>query len=162
MRSLDRLQLRLRSLFRRSRVEAELHAELRFHLEQQIEELVGAGMGPVDARHAALRTLGNLGRIEEECRDMRRTRWIETFLQDLHYALRSLRLSPAFTIVATLSLALGIGANTAIFSLMDALLLRSLPVRAPERLVALGNPAGTGSVSQGSVSLEAGWTSMWL
>jgi predicted permease len=151
VRSLDRLRLRLRSLFRRDRVEAELHAELRYHLELQVEEFVATGMGPVEARHAAHRIIGNLGKIEEECRDMRRVRWIETFLQDLHYALRSLRLSPAFTLVATLSLALGIGANTAIFSLMDALLLRSLPVQAPEQLVVLGDPARIGSLSQGSV-----------
>src|SRR5215212_1642353 len=151
MRSLDLLRLRLRSLFRRGRVEAELHAELSFHLEQQIEEYVAAGMEPAEARHAALRALGPLSRIEEECRDMRRTRWIETFLQDLGYGARSLRLSPAFTFVAALSLALGIGANTAIFSLIDALLLRSLPVRAPEELVALGDPARTGGHAQGSV-----------
>jgi len=85
---------------------------------------------------------------------MRRTRWIETFLQDLRYALRSLRLSPAFTVVAALSLALGIGANTAIFSLLDALLLRSLPVEAPERLVALGDPSRTGGKSEGSLRAD--------
>src|SRR6186997_1673961 len=144
MRALDQLRLRLRSLFLRGRVEAELHAELSFHLEQQVEEYVAAGMGPVEARHAALRALGPLSRIEEECRDMRRTRWLETFLQDLRYALRSLRLAPAFTLVAALSLALGIGANTAIFSLLDALLLRQLPVQAPERLAAVGDPSRTG------------------
>ncbi|HKH44121.1 MAG TPA: ABC transporter permease, partial [Thermoanaerobaculia bacterium] len=120
-------------------------------LEQQIEEYVAAGMGLAEARHAARRSLGPLSRIEEECRDMRRTRWLETFLQDLGYGIRSLRLSPAFTLVAALSLALGIGANTAIFSLMDALLLRSLPVRAPEELVALGDPSRTGAHSEGSV-----------
>jgi predicted permease len=151
MRSLDLLRLRLRSLFLRQRVEAELHAELAFHLEQQTAEYVAAGMAPGEARHAAMRSLGPLSRIEEECRDMRRTRWIETFLQDLRYALRSLRLSPAFTVVATLSLALGIGANTAIFSLMDVLLLRALPVQAPERLVALGDPSRTGGKSEGSL-----------
>src|SRR6185295_15785394 len=154
MRSLDWLRLRLRSLFLRQRVEAELHAELAFHLEQQTSEYVTTGMAPAEARHAAARALGNLGRIEEECRDMRRTRWIETFLQDLRYALRSLRLSPAFTIVATLSLALGIGANTAIFSFIDALLLRSLPVRAPEQLVALGDPSRTGGKSEGSIRTD--------
>ncbi|HEV8579082.1 MAG TPA: ABC transporter permease [Thermoanaerobaculia bacterium] len=154
MRALDRLRLRLRSLLRREAVEAEMHAELRFHLEMQAEELIAAGMGPVEARHAAMRALGPLSRIEEECRDMRRTRWIETFLQDVRYALRALRLSPAFTIVATLSLALGIGANTAIFSLMDALLLRSLPVQTPGRLVALGDPSRVGGKSEGSIRTD--------
>jgi predicted permease len=151
MRSLDLLRLRLRSLFLRGQVEKELHAELAFHLEQQTAEFVAAGMTPVEARHAAHRVLGNVGKIEEDCRDMRRTRWIETFLQDLRYALRSLRLSPAFTIVATLSLALGIGANTAIFSLMDALLLRSLPVKAPERLAVVGDPIRVNSLSEGTI-----------
>ncbi len=154
MRSLDLLRLRLRSLFRRSRVEAELLAELSFHLEQQTAEYVAAGMAPAEARHAAHRRIGNLGKIEEECRDMRRTRWIETFLQDLRYALRSLRLAPAFTIVATLSLALGIGANTAIFTLLDALLLRELPVHAPEQLVALGDPSRIGGKSEGSLRTD--------
>jgi predicted permease len=154
MRALDLLRLRLRSLFRRRRVEAELLAELSFHLEQQTAEYVAAGMAPAEARHAAHRIIGNLGKIEEECRDMRRTRWIETFVQDLRYALRSLRLSPAFTVVAALSLALGIGANTAIFSLLDALLLRQLPVRAPEQLVAVGDPSRTGGKSEGSLRAD--------
>ncbi|HEY7216273.1 MAG TPA: ABC transporter permease [Thermoanaerobaculia bacterium] len=154
MRSLGLLRLRLRSLFRRQRVEAELLAELSFHLEQQTAEYVAAGMAPAEARHAAHRRIGNLGRIEEECRDMRRTRWIETFLQDLRYALRSLRLAPAFTLVAALSLALGIGANTAIFSLLDALLLRQLPVQAPERLAAVGDPSRTGGKSEGSIRAD--------
>ncbi len=154
MRLLDLLRLRLRSLFRRRRVEAELLAELSFHLEQQTAEYVAAGMAPAEARHAAHRIIGNLGKIEEECRDMRRTRWLETFLQDLRYALRSLRLAPAFTLVAALSLALGIGANTAIFSLLDALLLRQLPVRSPERLVAVGDPSRTGGKSEGSLRTD--------
>jgi predicted permease len=154
MRSLGLLRLRLRSLFLHRRVEAELHAELAFHLEQQTAEYVAAGMSPDAARHAAMRSLGPLSRIEEECRDMRRTRWLETFFQDLRYALRSLRRSPAFTFVAALSLALGIGANTAIFSLLDALLLRALPVRAPERLVAVGDPSRTGGTSEGSLRAD--------
>jgi putative ABC transport system permease protein len=85
---------------------------------------------------------------------MRRTRWIESFLQDLRYAWRTLRQHPGFTLVATLSLALGIGANTAVFSLLDALLLRDLPVASPDELVALGDPSRTGSFSSGSVRAD--------
>jgi predicted permease len=151
VRPLDKLRLRLRSLFARDRVDAELRAELDFHLAEQTAELVASGMDPRRAREAALRALGDLTRFEEECRDMRQTRWLETFLQDLRYGLRSLRLSPLFTVMATLSLALGIGANTAIFSFTDALLLRQLPVHDPGRLVAVGDPARTHSLSSGSV-----------
>ncbi|HYU31613.1 MAG TPA: ABC transporter permease [Thermoanaerobaculia bacterium] len=151
MRSADIVRLRLRSLFRRSAVEAELAAELRFHLDQQIDENIAAGMSPVEARQAALRAFGGVAQIQEKCREARGLRWIEELSQDLGYAVRTFRRSPAFTLVAVLSLALGIGANTAIFSLINALLLRELPVRDPSRLVAVGNPTRVGSLSTGSV-----------
>ncbi|HKH47986.1 MAG TPA: ABC transporter permease, partial [Thermoanaerobaculia bacterium] len=151
MRSADVLRLRLRSLFRRAQVEAELAAELRFHLDQQIEENIAAGMSPDEARHAALRTFGGVEQIQERCREMRGNRWIEQLLQDLSYALRTFRRSPTFTLVAVLSLALGIGANTAIFSLINALLLRELPVQEPSGLVAVGDPTRVSSLSTGNV-----------
>ncbi len=134
MRWLDQLQLRLRTIFRRARVEDELHREFQFHLDQQIAENLASGMSPTSAREAALRKLGPVAHIQEQCRDQRGLHLLETTLQDVRYAFRSLGKSPVFTTVAVLTLALGIGANIAIFSLIDSLLLSSLPIRHPERL----------------------------
>ena len=148
MRSLDKLRLRVKSLFRRTRVEHELDDELRFHLEKQIERCVAQGMTPKEARYAARREIGGMEQIKEECRDMRRVSYIENFLQDLRYGLRQLRRNPGFTAVAVITLALGIGANTAIFTLVNALLLKSLPVERPNELVLLGHGLDRGVVGE--------------
>jgi putative ABC transport system permease protein len=137
MRWIYKLPLRLRSLFRKTGVERELDDELRFHLEKLIEEKAGKGMTSEEARYAALRELGGVEQIKEECRDMRRVNYIENFFQDVRYGLRMLAKSPGFTAIAIVTLALGIGVNTAIFSVLNGWLFRPLPVRAPQQIMVL-------------------------
>jgi putative ABC transport system permease protein len=131
--------LRLRSLFRRRQVEQELDAEIRYHLERQIEEHIAKGMTPEEARYAALRALGGIERRKEECRDMRRVNYIDDLLRDLRYAGRNLRRNPGFAALSILIMALGIGANTAVFSVVNAVLLRPLSYRDPDRIVTLSS-----------------------
>lgn len=130
-----RAWLRLQTLFSRRRVAEQLDDELQFHLEQQIAENVAAGMSGEEARYAAIRSFGNTTTLKEETRDTWGWITLEQIAQDLRYGLRSLRKSPLFTVVAVLTLAFGIGANTAIFSLTDQVLLQLLPVKHPEQLV---------------------------
>jgi predicted permease len=126
---------RFRSLFRRSHAEAEMQSEVEIHLAQLTKEHIAAGLNEVEARRAARIAFGSVEGIKEECRDMRRVRWIQDVGQDLTYAARLFTKSPAFTLTAVLSLALAIGSNTATFAVIDSLLLRKLPVRDPEQLV---------------------------
>jgi len=137
MRQLAR---RLWTLLRRRRFEADLAEEMAFHREMTRRDLEASGVPPADARRAASRALGSVALAADRARDVWRPRWLQGIGHDLRLAVRTLRLAPVVSAAAMLSLALGIGANAAIFSLLDSLLLRALPVPRPERLVAVSTP----------------------
>jgi putative ABC transport system permease protein len=137
MRLLISARAWIRALWRRPRADHELEEELRFHVDQRIHDYVDRGLTAGEARQRALREFGGVEQAKESCRDVRRIPVIETLLHDVRYALRTFRRSPAYAAVAVMTLALGIGANSAIFSLVDGILLRPLPYAQPERLVSV-------------------------
>jgi predicted permease len=146
-RWIRRLTLRFRSLFLRRRVERELADEFQFYLDERVAAELARGVSPDEARRVALRAMGGIEQRKEECRDARGTQAVERLVQDVRYGVHSLARNPGFAAAALMSLAFGIGANTAIFSIIDTLLFDSLPVERPRELV-LVNPAG----------LRNGWT----
>ena len=129
----------------------DIEKELRFHIESQVEDNLRAGMGPAEARRQAILMFGGPTQIREECRELHSWHWLETLWSDLRYAVRTLRASPAFTFTAMLSIALGIGANAAIFTLLHAALWKPLPVSKPSELFHLVRSDG----------VEANWTYSW-
>src|SRR5256885_1701019 len=133
------IPLRVRSLFRWAQADQELDDELRDHLERKTEEYVEQGMTQEEAHRRVRLELGGIEQTKEKCRDARRVNWIQDFVHDLRFGLRILRKSPGFTAAVVLTLALGIGATTAIFTLIDAVMLKSLPVANPKQLYRLGD-----------------------
>jgi hypothetical protein len=121
--------------FRRGRLESDLDRELKYHLNRRVDDLIHSGLPETEAKRQATLEIGGITQVQEEVRDIWLTRWLREFAYDVRLSARSFRRSPSFTATAVLSFALGIGATTAIYSLVDQVILHALPVRDPQRLV---------------------------
>ena len=150
MHMVTSVRMWLRALFRRDRIEREMSKEMQFHLERETELNVRRGLPFEEARRAARVAFGGVEQMKEASRDARGTARVESMSRDVRYAIRSLRNRPAFTLTVITTLALGIGANAAIFTLVDALLLRPLPVAHPEQLVIVSDPAEVNDNANGA------------
>ena len=151
---LRRLLKWMRALVMRGRMEREMDREMRFHLDMLIEENKRRGMTEKQARDAALRDFGGVERHKDKCRDVRRGTIIESFLQDLRFGARILVKNPGYTFIAVLTLALGIGANTAIFSVIYGVIMRPLPYMDEQQLVVLNQQAPLAGVKQMGFSVK--------
>jgi hypothetical protein len=131
----------LSAILSRSNRDSEVERELRFHIQQQIDDYVRGGMSREEATRRTRLEFGGLQQVKEDCREVLIVRWWDDVARDVRLAIRGFRRSPGFFVAAVATLTLGIGANTAIFSLLDSLLFRKLPVKDPERLAAVVDPA---------------------
>ncbi|OLE49009.1 MAG: hypothetical protein AUG46_01665 [Acidobacteria bacterium 13_1_20CM_3_58_11] len=131
----SRLRSWVQAMLRRSRMESEMDAELRFHIEEFAEDLVRGGLSRQEAMRRARMEFGGIERAKEECRNERRVSLVDSLMQDMRFSVRQIRRNSGFTLAVAITLALGMGANTAVFSVLHTVLLRPLPYRDPNRLV---------------------------
>src|SRR5215510_13409205 len=149
-RWLSGVRIAFRGVFRRKRVNQELGAEMQYHLDRQVAEGLKAGLSAEEARYAALREMGAIEKSKDECRDARRVRFIDNARGDLRYGLRMILKSPGFAFAVIATLALGIGATTAVFSVVYGIVLRPLSYRDEGRLVTITHSSTTTSVGIGN------------
>src|SRR5258707_6167217 len=149
MRSFRQLRSFLAALLRRGEVEQSLQSEIDLHTELDAHDVMRQGVPPAEAERRARLEFGNAGRVREECREARGMALLDGLRGDLRYAARMLRRSPGFAAVAVLSLGFGLGANIAIFTLVDTVMLKPLPVQEPERLFFVDNSGGKSGGNSG-------------